>query len=129
MPLYLFLYRVIPINAKITNIWQFIMLTRIFKTIWAHCHFSEACRSYALQALFVKLSLFKLSTTFQDFIYVGSTAFYIICSQVSINVLISMKVSESHLYHIWDYISCEIHVYLEWTQESLILYVCFNISL
>jgi hypothetical protein len=28
-----------------------------------------------------------------------------------------MKVSESHLYHIWDNISREIHVYIEWTKN------------
>ena len=117
MLLYLILHRATTININNTIIWQFIMLIRILRTICTQCHFSEACRFNALQALFVKLSLFKLSTTLQDFNYVGNTACNIICSQDLINVLISMKVSESHLYQKWENISREIHVYVEWTKN------------
>ena len=76
--------------------------------------------------LSVMLSLFKLSTTLQDFIYVGNTACHIIRTQVLIKVLISMKVSESHLYRIWDNISREIHVYVEWTKNP---WFCMCISI
>ena len=126
MPLYLFFYRAVPMTAMIIIIWQFIMLIRIFRTVCAQCHFSDACRFNALQALFVKLSHFKLSTTFRDFIYVGNTACNIIHSQVLIRVLIFMKVSDSHLYHIWYNISRAIQVYVEWTKNH---WFCMCVSI
>ena len=113
MPLTLFLYTDIPVTAKITIIWRFILLVRILRTLCSQCHFSEAVALMFCKPRYLTLSLFKLSTTFQEFIYVRITAYYIICSQVLINVLIYMKVSESHLYHIWGNISREIQVYFE----------------
>jgi hypothetical protein len=46
-------------------------------------------------------------------------------SQILIKVLISKKVSESQLYHIWDNLG---RLY-PMDQETLILYVCLNVTL
>ena len=128
MPLNLVLYTAISVTAKINIIWRFILLVRILPTLCPQCHFSEAVALTSCKPRYLTLSLFKLSTTFQEFIYVGITAYYIICSQVLINVLIYMKVSESHLYHIWNNISREIHAYGEWSKKTWFC-MCFSITL
>jgi hypothetical protein len=56
---------------------------------------------------------------------VGTTAGDIIRSQILVKVLISMKVSDSHLYHILDNLG---RLYAM-EQEILILYVCLNVTL
>ena len=94
MPLSLFLCTDIPVTDKITIIWRFFLLVRIFRTLCPQCHFSEAVALTSCKPRYVTLSLFRLSTTFQEFICLGITAHYIICSEVLINILIYMKVSD-----------------------------------